>query len=109
MLMAFVTFDSDFNHLHAGNPKRILLQSVKTQMKCNIMVYTVCKGKEDVQTKEYLIKKLKPDTPRFVKWTIPSLMYQTKRKNPLVYKGVSAFYSLPRHFKSYTLKNIRTS
>ena len=26
--------------------------------------------------------KLYPDTPRYVKWTIPSLLYQTKRKIP---------------------------
>ena len=37
-------------------PKRVLLQIVKTQMKCSIMlhfirVYTVCKGKKDLQTK----------------------------------------------------------
>ena len=39
-------------------PKRVLLQTVKTQMKCSKMlhftrVYTVCKGKKDLQTKEY--------------------------------------------------------
>ena len=36
-------------------PKRVLLQTVKTHMKCSIMlyfirVYTVCKGKKDLQT-----------------------------------------------------------
>ena len=41
-------------------PKRVLLQTVKTQIKCSIMlhfirVYTVCKGKNDFQTKEYNI------------------------------------------------------
>ena len=41
-------------------PKRELLQTVKTQMKCSIMlhfirVYTVCKGKKDLETKEYNI------------------------------------------------------
>ena len=30
----------------------------------------------------------KPDTPRYVQWTIPSLLYQTRRKNPVVYKGL---------------------
>ena len=40
--------------------KPILLQSVKTKMKCSIMlhfirVYTICKGKEDLQAKEYNI------------------------------------------------------
>ena len=38
----------------------VLLKTVKTQMKCSIMlhfiwVYTVCKGKKDLQTKEYNI------------------------------------------------------
>ena len=37
-------------------PKRVLLQTLKTQMKCSIMlhfsrVYTVCKGKKYFQTK----------------------------------------------------------
>ena len=41
-------------------PKRVSLQTVKTMMKCSIMlhfiwVYTVCKGKKDPQTKEYNI------------------------------------------------------
>ena len=39
-------------------PKRVLLQTVKTQMKCSITlhfirVYTVFKGEKDLQTKEY--------------------------------------------------------
>ena len=33
--------------------------------------------------------KLLPDTLRYVQWTIPSLLYQTRRKNPLVYKGLT--------------------
>ena len=79
-------------------PKQVLLQSVKTLMKCNIMlhfirVYTVCKGKKifrqkntilfvnynltplniyNVLSQVYCIK------PRYVQWTIPSLLYQTK-------------------------------
>ena len=41
-------------------PKRVLLQTVKTQMKSSIMlhfirVYTVCKGKKDLQAIEYNI------------------------------------------------------
>ena len=37
--------------------KQVLLQTVKTQMKCSIMqhfikVYTVCKGKKDLKTKD---------------------------------------------------------
>ena len=43
-----------------GSPKQELLQTMKTQMKCSIMlhfirVYTVCKGKSDPLTKEYNI------------------------------------------------------
>ena len=39
-------------------PKRVLLQTAKTQMKCSMMLhfirgYTVHKGKKDFQTKEY--------------------------------------------------------
>ena len=29
-----------------------------------------------------------PDTLSYVQWTIPSLLYQTRRKKPLVYKGL---------------------
>ena len=49
-------------------PKRVLLKTVKIQMKCSIMlhfirVYTGCKDKKYLQTKEYIIilEKLKPD------------------------------------------------
>ena len=39
-------------------PEHVLLQTVKTQMKCSLVLhfiraYTVCKGKTDIQTKEY--------------------------------------------------------
>ena len=27
--------------------------------------------------------------PRHVQWTFPGLMYQTRRENPLVYKGLT--------------------
>ena len=30
----------------------------------------------------------RPDNPRYVQWTIPSILYQTRQKNPLVYKGL---------------------
>ena len=30
------------------------------------------------------------DTPRYVQWTIPGLLYQTRWKNPLVYKIFAA-------------------
>ena len=52
-------------------------------------VYTVCKGQTDLQTKDYnIFCKLQPDTRRNVQWIIPSLLYQTRRKNALVYKGL---------------------
>ena len=78
-----------FNPLYMGNPKRVLLQTVKTQMECRIMwhfirVYTV-KVEKDIWT---FFFKLQPDTPSYAQWTIPSLMYKTRRKNPLVYKGL---------------------
>ena len=37
---------------------------------------------------------IKPDTHRYVKWAIPSLLNQTRRSNPLVYKWLSA--QMPR-------------
>ena len=42
------------------------------------------KGKKDLQSNIIL-----PDTPRYLQWTIPNLLYQTRRKNPLVYKGLN--------------------
>ena len=40
-----------------------------------------------------------PDTPRYIEWTIANLLFQTGRKNPLVYKGLNAkkFY-FDKHF-----------
>ena len=29
-----------------------------------------------------------PDNPRYAQWTIPYLLYQTRRNSPLVYKGL---------------------
>ena len=42
-----------YNPLYSGNPKRVLLQTVNTQIKCSMMlhfirVFTVCKGKTDL-------------------------------------------------------------
>ena len=53
-----------------------------------IRVYTFCKGKKIFRQKNTIDLKLYPDNPRYVQWTIPSLLYQTRRKNPLVYKGL---------------------
>ena len=36
-----------------------------------------------------IVFKLLSDTPRYVQWTSPSLLFQTRRKNPLVYKGLT--------------------
>ena len=43
-------------HSCQKTPKRVLLQTVKSQMKCSMMLhfirgYTVCKGKKDFQKK----------------------------------------------------------
>ena len=77
-------------------------------MKCRIMrhfirVCTVCKGKKDLQTKNTIFFLLLPDTPRYVQWTIQNLLYQTRGKNPLVYKGlrnINPFMPI-RTFHSY--------
>ena len=42
--------------------------------------YTICKVKK--------IFRQKNTTPRYVHGTVPSLLYQTRRKNPLIYKGL---------------------
>ena len=78
-------------HCIQETPKRVLLQTVKTQMKCSKMlhfigVYTVWKGKKDLQTKEY----------NFFSYTLTPLdmyneisqVYCIRRKNPLVFKGL---------------------
>ena len=76
-------------------PKRVLFQTVNTQMKCSIMLHFIrvntVKVKKDLQTDkiiQYLKKNIIPDAPRYVQWTIPNLLYQTRRKNLLVYKGL---------------------
>ena len=70
-------------------PKWVLLQTVKTHMKCSMLhfirVYTVCKGIKDFQTKEYNILLIVTWHPRYVEWTIPSLLYQSRRKNLLIH------------------------
>ena len=30
-------------------------------------------------------------SPRYIQWTLPDLLYQTSRKNPLVYKGLITY------------------
>ena len=51
-------------------------------------LHCLVRKKTDLLTKITFFLKLSPDTPRYVQWTIPSLSYQTRRKNPLVYKGL---------------------
>ena len=83
-----------FNPLYTENPyKRCRPKEMPHIMWHFIRVYTVCKGKKDLQTKTQYFFKLQPDTPKYVQWTIPSLMYQARRKNPLVYKGLSTRFS----------------
>ena len=46
-------------------------------------LYTVCNGKIDLQTKENnTFFELWPDNPRYVQWTKPTSLYETRRKNP---------------------------
>ena len=58
-----------------------LFFSEKCQLKQKVDLFldkpTHCKGHSAY---------IQMDTPRYVQWTIPSLWYQTRRKNPLVYK-----------------------
>ena len=49
----------------------------------------LCKGKKIFrQMNTIYFWKLWPDIPRYVQWTIPSILYQARRKNPLEYKGL---------------------
>ena len=58
-------------------------------------VYTVNVKKIFRQKNTIFKNKIQPDTPRYVvQWTIPSLLYQTRRKNPLVYKGLTTIAAL---------------
>ena len=73
-----------------------LLQTVKTQMKCSIMLYfirvnTVCKGKKDLQTKEYNIFENHNLTrhPRY-NLTMDNAKFIISKK-PLAYKGLNEF------------------
>ena len=73
-------------------PKCVLWQTVKTQMKCCIMqhfivVYTVCKGKTILAEWDSILFGNYNLWPQYIQWTIPSVLHQTRRKNPLVRKG----------------------
>ena len=64
LLAAVWKYAFKINPLYSGTGWGVLLQTVKTKMKCSIMlhfirVYTICKGKKDLQTKriQYLFEK----------------------------------------------------
>ena len=73
-------------------PKWVILQTVKAQIKCSIMfhfirVYTTKVKKRSSDIKKLLKKNYKKYyTPRYIQWITQSLLYQTRRKNPPVYK-----------------------
>ena len=74
-------------------PQRAVLQIVKIQMRCTIIlhfirVFSVCKGKKRSSDKWIQYFLILPNFPRYVQWTIPSLLFQSRRKNPLVFKGL---------------------
>ena len=49
-------------------------------------------GQKQSSGKEiHFIRKLLTLTPQYIQWTIPSLLYQTRRKNLLVHKGLRKF------------------
>ena len=55
-------------------------------------LYCLYRQKKDIQTKEYTyFQKYKPDTPRYVQWTVQKVFYHTRRKNPFAYKGLKLF------------------
>ena len=43
------------------------------------------------------------DTPRYIQWTIPFLLYQSRRKNTWVYKGLNMYTQLPSSLISQKL------
>ena len=60
MPVLYKTYPSFITLCIRETPKGVLLHTVKTQMKCSkmlhfIRVYTVCKGKKDLQTKKYIL------------------------------------------------------
>ena len=52
------------------------------------------RGLHSLLSDNTIFKKIKPDNPRYVQWVIPSLLYQTSRKDPLVYKGLKGHLDL---------------
>ena len=69
-----------------------------------VKVYTVFKGKKDIQTKNriFLENYNLTDTPRYVHWTLPNLLHQISRQNPFVYKGLRSSHKEGIHSYSVT-------
>ena len=59
-----------------------------------IRIYTVCKELKKIfrQKNTIYFEKYNLTLHRYVQWTIPSVLYKTRRKNPLVYKGLKGKY-----------------
>ena len=72
-----------------GKPlKQVLLQTVKTQMKCSIMlhfirVYTVCKGKKDLQTKNVVFFENYNMTPLDMYNGLPKFNVSTQKEESI--------------------------
>ena len=64
-------------------------------MKCSIIIraYTVCKSQKDHHTKEYIfLLNYNPTPLDLYNGLSQALLYQTRRKNPLVYQGLKSLY-----------------
>ena len=69
----------------------------KMIMRHFIRIYTVCKGKNNLQGKKYnFIWKLQPETPWNRHCTIPSLLFQTKRTKSISASRVKTQYGRER-------------
>ena len=73
--------------------KQVILQTVKIQMKCKIMlhfirVYTVCKGKKDLQTKEYnIFFKIITGQPQICTMDYPKLIVSNQKEESISIHG----------------------
>ena len=81
-------------------PKCIFWQTVKTQMKCSIMLHfirfcTVCLGKKRSSERkvQFYLKILTLD-PSIYTMDNPKLTSQIRRKNSLVHKGLNMEFTL---------------
>ena len=84
-----------YNSLYTGKPYNGYFNK-QFSPRCNAALCGISSGStlfvavKDFQTKKYnIFFKLITWHPRYVQWTIPSLLFQTNRKNPLVYKGLT--------------------